>query len=74
LDRREHRLLIFKQRFDQTRLANNALQSAAPEGIMERHGDGDGCPAGLQLHDAVTAALTHCDESVRFENLAGFGA
>jgi len=28
----------------------------------------------LQLHDAMTAALAYGDKSVRFENLAGFGA
>jgi len=55
-------------------LANDALESAAPEGIVERHGDGDGCPLHLQLHDSVTAALAHGDKSVPFENLTGFCA
>jgi hypothetical protein len=67
-------LFRFKQRFGQTGLADDALQCAAPEGIMKRHGDGNGRPLRLQLHDPVTAALAHSDESVLFENLAGFGA
>jgi hypothetical protein len=55
-------------------LANDALESTAPEGIVERHGDGDGCSLSLQLHDSVTAALTHGNKSAPFENLAGFCA
>jgi len=55
-------------------LANDALESAALEGIVERHGDGDGCSFCLQLHDSMTAALAHGDKSAPFEDLAGFGA
>jgi hypothetical protein len=53
-------------------LANDALESAAPEGIVKRHWDGDGCPFCLQLHDAVTTALAHGDKSAPLEDLAGF--
>jgi hypothetical protein len=55
-------------------LADNALESAAHEGIVERYGDGDGCSLRLQLHDSVAAALAHSDKSAPFEDLAGFGA
>jgi hypothetical protein len=50
------------------------LESAAPEEIVERHGDGDGCSFCFQLHDSVTAALANGGKSVSFEDLAGFGA
>ena len=55
-------------------MADDALESAAHEGIVERHGDGDGSPLHLLLHDSVTAALAYSDKSAPFENLAGFGA
>jgi len=55
-------------------LADDALESAAPEGIVQRHGNSDGRRVGSQLHDAVASALTHIEKSVRFEDLAGFGA
>jgi hypothetical protein len=55
-------------------LADDALESATHEGIMEQNGDGDSCLLRLQLHDAVTAALAHGDESAPFENFTGFGA
>jgi hypothetical protein len=55
-------------------LANDALESAAPEEIVERHGDGDGCSFCLQLHDSVTAALAHSSKSVALKNGTGFGA
>lgn len=42
-------------------MADDALESAAHERIVERDGDGDGCPLRLQLHDSVTAALAHSD-------------
>lgn len=67
-------LLIFKDRLVEAGLANDALESTAPEGIMEWDGDGNGCPVPLQLHDSVAAALAHSDKSVPFENLASFGA
>jgi hypothetical protein len=55
-------------------LADDALESTAHELIVERHGDGDGGPLRLQLHDSVTAALAHGDKSAPFEDFAGFGA
>ena len=55
-------------------MADDALESAAPEGIVEGDRDSDRGPSGLQLHDSVTAALTHGFKSVPFENLASFGA
>jgi hypothetical protein len=65
------RLFIFKERFGNARLANDALEGTAPEGIVERHRDGYGGVLSSQLHDSVTAALAHRDKSVFFENLAG---
>jgi hypothetical protein len=68
------RLIAFKQRLVEARLANDAQQSAAYEGILERHGNGDRRPFRLQLHDSVTAALPNGDKSLPFQNLAGFEA
>jgi len=45
-------------------LADDALESAASDGVVKRNGDGYGCPVGLQLHDAVATTLAHGDESV----------
>jgi len=70
----KYRLFAFKQRPVETGLADDALQSAAHKGIVERNGDGDGCPLRLQLHNSVTASLAHGNKSAPFENLAGFGA
>jgi hypothetical protein len=55
-------------------LADDALESATHEGIVERNGNGNGCSLRLQLHNTVTAALAHGDESAPFENFTGFGA
>jgi hypothetical protein len=63
-----------KQRLGEARLADDALESAATEGIVERYRDSDCGPFRMQLHDSVTAALAHGFKSVAFENLAGFGA
>jgi len=68
------RLFSFKQRLGQARLPDDALESAAPEGVVERYGDGNGRALTLQLHDAMTAALAYRGESVPFENLTDFGA
>ncbi len=54
-------------------MANDVLESATHEWIVERNGDGNGCSLRLQLHNSVTAALAHGDESASFKNLAGFG-
>lgn len=66
-------LFRFKQRLGKPGLANHAHESAAPEGVVKWHEDSDRGPLGLQLHDPVTTALAHSDESVLFENLAKFG-
>ena len=55
-------------------MANDALEGAAQEGIVERNGYSDGCSLRLQLHDAMTAALAHGDKTIHFEYLAGFHA
>ena len=62
----KYSLFVFKQRLVETRLADNALESATPEGVVDRHGDGDGCALRLQLHDTVTAALAHGDKTAPF--------
>jgi hypothetical protein len=68
-----YRLFTFKQRPIEAGLANDVLESATHEWIVERNGDGNGCSLRLQLHNSVTAALAHGDESASFKNLAGFG-
>ena len=55
-------------------MADDALESATHEGIVERNGNGNGCSLRLQLHNTVTTALAHGNESAPFENLAGFDA
>jgi hypothetical protein len=55
-------------------LPNNALESAAPEGIVKRNRDGDRGFFRLDLHNAMASALTDCDKSMLFENPANFGA
>ncbi len=67
-------LFAFKQRFGETRLADNALECAAPEGIVERNRDGDRGPFRLELHDAMASTLADCDKSVLFENPANLRA
>lgn len=55
-------------------MADDALQSAAPEGIVERDGNRNGCPLLLKLHDPMASALTDCYKTVPFKNPANFGA
>jgi len=71
----QRRILFgFKQRFGEARLADDALQSAAPEGIVKRHRDGDGGPIFLRLHDSMAAALANRNKSVLFEYFRDFGS
>ena len=65
---------MLEQRFDEPRLPNNALESAAPEGIVKRNRDGDRGFFRLDLHNAMASALTDCDKSMLFENPANFRA
>jgi hypothetical protein len=69
-----YRLFTFKQRPIEAGLANDALESATHEWIVERNGNCNGCSLRLQLHNTVTTALAQGDESAPFENLAGFDA
>jgi hypothetical protein len=66
--------LRFKQRFGKARLPDDALKSAAPEGIVEWNRDGNCSPIFLELHNAMTSTLADCGESVVLKNGADFGA
>src|ERR1700722_4576724 len=71
---REVSLFRLKQRFGETRLADDALDCAAPQGVVQRHRHGDGRPFTLELHDAMASALAHRYKSVPLKYLADFGA
>jgi hypothetical protein len=55
-------------------LANDALESAAPDRIVERYRNRDCGLLCSQLHDSTTAALAHSNRSVLLQNLADLGS
>lgn len=65
---------MLEQRFGKTRLPNDALESAAPEGFVERNRDGDCGVFGLELHDAMASTLAYGNKSMLFQNPANFRA
>jgi len=67
-------LFLLEQRFRKSRLTNDALQRPAPEFIMKRHWDSNGCSLSLKLHYAMAATLPDRDKSVLFEDLADLAA
>jgi hypothetical protein len=55
-------------------LADDALKGAAPERVVQWHRNRNRGPLSLQLHNPMTAALTHSDKTAAFQNFADIRA
>ena len=55
---------MLEERLREPRLPNDALESAAPEGIVKRHRDRHCGAFRLELHDAMASALADSDKTM----------